>query len=61
MNKIRLISLSVNSELAKDIAKYLGIAVTNSTLKRFADGEILFKSSSLIFEINQKEEIQKTI
>lgn len=48
MNKIRLISLSVNSELAKDIAKYLGIAVTNSTLKRFADGEILFNCEECI-------------
>jgi ribose-phosphate pyrophosphokinase len=48
MDKIRLISLSVNKELADDIAKYLGIQVTESTLKRFADGEILFNCDECI-------------
>ena len=48
MNRIRLISLSVNKELANQVASLLGMLVTQTTLKRFADGEVLFNCDECI-------------
>ena len=48
MNRIRLISLSVNKELANQVANLLGMLVTQTTLKRFADGEVLFNCDECI-------------
>jgi len=40
-DNLRIYSLSANKELAEKIAKSAGVEVSNSTVKRFADGEIL--------------------
>lgn len=41
--RIKLLSLSANTELTKEIAKLIGVDVMKSELTRFADGEILFQ------------------
>lgn len=38
--KIKMFALSSNPELAKEIADYIGIELTDCTIDRFADGEI---------------------
>ena len=38
--KIKIFSLSSNPELAKEIADYIGIELSECTLARFADGEV---------------------
>ena len=43
-SRIKLISLTANQELAKSIAKILGINVCQSEVIHFADGEILFQA-----------------
>lgn len=42
--RLKLVSLSANVELTKEIAAYIGVEVMKSELTRFADGEILFES-----------------
>lgn len=41
--RIKLVSLTANEELAEEIAEYLDVEVMKSTIKHFADGEILFE------------------
>lgn len=48
MNKIRIISLSVNEELANQISYELGLRVTKTTLKHFADGEVSFECGECV-------------
>ncbi len=38
--KVKIFSLSSNVELAKEIAKYVGIELSECSLARFADGEV---------------------
>lgn len=44
-NRIKLVSLTANKELTEAIAKELGVDIMDSSVKHFADGEILFESS----------------
>lgn len=44
-DRIKIISLSANEALARDIAKRLYVPVVDTTLLHFADGEILFESN----------------
>ena len=41
--RIKLVSLTANEELAEEIAEILDVDVMKSTIKHFADGEILFE------------------
>ena len=38
--KIKLFALNSNPELAKEIANYMGIEISNCRVSRFADGEV---------------------
>ena len=44
-NRLKIISLSANVELAKEVAGLLGVNVTKSDLIHFADGEVLFQGT----------------
>lgn len=48
MNQIRIISLSVNEDLANKVSYLLGLRVTKTTLKHFSDGEVLFECNECI-------------
>lgn len=39
-NKVKLFALNSNPELAKEIADYIGVELSECTLTRFADGEV---------------------
>ena len=39
-NKVKLFALNSNPELAKEIADYVGIELSECSLARFADGEV---------------------
>ena len=43
LERLKLVSLTANEELAKQIADYLGVEVMNSVVTHFKDGEILFE------------------
>ena len=43
LKRLKLVSLTANEELAKQIAEYLGVEVMNSVVTHFKDGEILFE------------------
>lgn len=43
-NHLKLIALSANIDMAKSIAQLTGAELLPTTIKRFADGEILFES-----------------
>ena len=42
-SRIKLVSLTANTEMAKEIAKRLKIKVSESEVVHFADGEIMFQ------------------
>ena len=41
--RLKIVSLTANEELANEVAEILGVEVMGSTIKHFADGEILFE------------------
>lgn len=43
LEKLKLVSLTANEELTKNIASILGVEVADSKMSHFADGEILFE------------------
>lgn len=43
LSRLKLVSLTANEELTKEIAKYLGVKVSESVVAHFKDGEILFE------------------
>ena len=43
LERLKLVSLTANEELTKQIAKYLNVDITPTTVTHFADGEILFE------------------
>ena len=43
LDRLKLVSLTANEELTKQIAEYLGVEVSPSVVTHFADGEILFE------------------
>lgn len=45
---IKLLSLSANPELAKEVADFLGIPLSNCEIKRFADGEVNISVSETV-------------
>ena len=46
--KIKIFSLNSNIELAQDIAKYIGIELSQCEVKRFADGEVQVNISETV-------------
>ena len=44
-NRLKIISLSANKELAKQVASQLGVNVMDTEIIHFADGEVLFQAS----------------
>mgnify|MGYP003321272767 CR=1 FL=1 len=44
-NRLKIISLSANKELAKEVAAQLGVNVMDTEVIHFADGEVLFQAS----------------
>jgi len=46
--KIKIFSLNSNVELAQDIAKYIGIELSQCEVKRFADGEVQVNISETV-------------
>jgi len=45
LKRVKLISLSANPDLTKQISKKLGVPILDTKVMRFADGEILFESN----------------
>ena len=43
-NHLKIVALSANKEMANAIAKDLGVKVIQTTVKRFADGEMIFEA-----------------
>ena len=43
LSRLKLVSLTANEELTKNIAQILGVEVTGTKVSHFADGEILFE------------------
>ena len=43
LSRLKLVSLTANEELTKNIAEILGVEVTGTKVSHFADGEILFE------------------
>lgn len=43
LERLKLVSLTANEELAKQVAKYLGVELMDSVVTHFKDGEILFE------------------
>ena len=43
LSRLKLVSLTANEELTKEVAKHLGVEVMPSTVTHFKDGEILFE------------------
>ena len=43
LSRLKLVSLTANEELTKNIAELLGVEVTGTKVSHFADGEILFE------------------
>jgi len=41
--RLKIVSLTANTEMAKEIAELIGVDVMKSTVMHFADGEILFE------------------
>ena len=44
-DRLKILSLSANKELAEQVARSLGVRVMNSNLIHFADGEVLFEGT----------------
>ncbi|NLD26516.1 MAG: ribose-phosphate pyrophosphokinase [Acholeplasmataceae bacterium] len=47
-SKVKLLTLNSNPELAKEIAEYMGIPLSECTLSRFADGEVSINISETV-------------
>lgn len=47
-SKIKLFSLNSNSQLAKEIADYIGVSLAECTINKFADGEVNINISETV-------------